>query len=105
MNNLKVEGKLPIGVLVDGHRYKKFSIRPATLRDSVNAIAKLGTELATATGNTLRYATMAERVSFEELDQEKVKHDLLLDLFERDADVLEAASDAVEKKLDTLSSS
>lgn len=105
MSALIVERTLPVGVTVDGKTYKKFSIRPATLRDSVNAVAELGTDAATATGNTLRYATMAQRVSFEGLEQEQVTLELLLSLIDRDANALEAAADEVEKKLDALSSS
>ncbi|ADE10479.1 hypothetical protein [Sideroxydans lithotrophicus] len=105
MTDLTVKSKLPIGILVDGKRFKDFSIRPGTLRDSINAAQSLGGDAATANGNTLRYATMAQRVSFEGLDQELVTYDLLLGLLDRDAMVLEAASDEVEKKLDALSSS
>lgn len=105
MSDLTVEESLPIGITVDGKVYKKFSIRPALLRDSVNAVNKLGAEAATASSNKLRYATMAERVSFEGLEQYQVTPDLLLDMFDRDAKKLEDASDLVEKKLDALSSS
>lgn len=104
-DGLIVKKRLPVGIEVDGKRFKDFSIRPGTLRDSINAAQSLGGEAATATGNTLRYATMAQRVSFEGLDQELVTYDLLLGMFDRDAVVLEAASDEVEKKLDELSSS
>lgn len=102
MSALTVRGKLPIGIEVDGKRYKDFTIRPATLRDSCAAVEAAG---ADATPNTLRYATMAQRVSFDELPQEKVTVDLLMALFDRDAVALELASDEVEKKLDALSSS
>lgn len=103
--SMTVKGQLPIGIEVDGKRYKDFSIRPGTLRDSINAAQSLGDAAATADGNTLRYATMAQRVSFDGLEQELVTYELLLGLFDRDAVALEAASDKVEKKLDELSSS
>ena len=93
---------LPIGVEVDGSIYKKFSIRPGTLRDSCAALDEAG---ADASPNVLRYATMAQRVTFEGLAQEKVTVDLLMDMYDRDAVTLENAAAEVEKKLDALSSS
>lgn len=100
--SLTVKDKLPIGVIVDGKIYKDFAIRPAMLRDSCSAVDAVG---ASASPNTLRYATMAQRVSFEGLPQEQVTVELLMGMFDRDAVTLEQASDEVEKKLDALSSS
>lgn len=102
MSTLTVTEKLPIGVTVDGKVYKDFSIRPATLRDSCAAVDTVG---GSASSNTLRYATMAQRTSFDGLPQEQVTLDLLMGLIDRDAVALELASDEVEKKLDALSSS
>lgn len=102
MSNLTIKDKLPIGVEVDGKRYRDFTMRPATLAD---ACAAVNAAPADAPDNVLRYARMAQRVSFEGLPQEKVTLDLLMGMFERDAVALEAASDAIEKKLDELSSS
>lgn len=102
MSALTVEDKLPIGVEVDGQRYKNFSIRPAKLRDSIAAVEAVGSD---ASNNVLRYATLAQRISFDGLPQEKVTADLLMDMIDRDAVALEMASDEVEKKLDALSSS
>lgn len=102
MSTLTVTGKLPIGVTVDGKVYKDFSIRPATLRDSCAAVDAVG---GSASPNTLRYATMAQRTSFDGLPQEQVTLDLLMGLIDRNAVALELASDEVEKKLDALSSS
>lgn len=101
-NDLTVKGTLPIGVTVDGKVYKDFSIRPAKLRDSVAAVDAVG---ADATPNTLRYATMAQRVTIEGLPQEQVTVDLLMEMLDRDAVALEIAADEVEKKLDALSGS
>lgn len=102
MSDLTVKDKLPIGVTVDGKLYKDFSIRPAKLGDSCAAIDAVG---ADASQNTLRYAVMAERTSFDGLLPEQVTVELLMDMYDRDAVALEAASDKVEKKLDELSSS
>jgi len=102
MNGLAVKGKLPVGVMVGGKVYKDFAIRPATLRDSCAAVDAVG---AAASPNTLRYATMAQRVSFDGLPQDQVTVDVLMGMLDRDAIALELASDEVEKKLDALSSS
>ncbi len=102
MSDLTVKDKLPIGVTVDGKLYKDFAIRPAKLGDSCAAIIAVG---ADAAQNTLRYAVMAQRVSFDGLPPEQVTVELLMDMYDRDAVALEAASDEVEKKLDALSSS
>lgn len=58
-----------------------------------------------ASNSVLRYATMAQRVSFDGLPQKQVTTELLMGLFERDAITIELAADEVEKKLDALSSS
>lgn len=105
MSALIVKGTLPIGVDVEGKRYKEFSIRPGTLRDSIKAAESLGANAATADSNTLRYATLAQRISFDGLPQEQVTLDLLMGMFDRDAMAIEHAADEVEKKLDALSNS
>jgi len=102
MSEYSVTGTLPIGFEIDGKRYKEFSIRPSVLRDSVEAIEELGGEVS---GVRLRYAVMTRRLSFTGLEQEHVTSDLLMGLLDRDGFALELASDAVEKKLDELSSS
>lgn len=102
MSDLTVKGVLPFGIEADGKRLKAFSIRPATLRDSCAAVEAVG---GSAPSSTLRYATMAQRVTIEGLPQEQVTVDLLMGLIDRDAVALEDASDEVEKKLDALSNS
>lgn len=102
MTSLTVKGKLPIGITLDGKAYKDFSIRPATLRDSCAAVEAVGGDAAP---NTLRYATMAQRVSVDGLPQEQVTVELLMGMYDRDAVTLELAADEVEKKLDALSNS
>ena len=100
--SLTVKGKFPIGIKIGDQQFKNFTIRPATLRDSCAAVEAVG---GSAPANTLRYATMAQRITIEGLPQEQVNVDLLMGLLDRDAVALEAASDEVEKKLDALSSS
>lgn len=58
-----------------------------------------------ASQSVLHYATIAQRISFEGLPQEKVTIDLLMGMFERDVMVVSKAEDEIEKKLDALSSS
>lgn len=58
-----------------------------------------------ATSNELRYARLARCITFDGLPQEKVTVDLLMGLYERDAEILTRAELDLEKKLDGLSSS
>lgn len=102
MSKASVKDVLPIGVEIDGKRYRTFEIRAALLRDSVEAVDECGGD---ASQTLLRYAVMARRVSFEGLDQDKVTTDLLMGMYDRDGVALEQAADEVEKKLDALSSS
>ena len=100
MSELIVKDTLPIGITVDGKQFKAFSMRPAVLRDFCAAIEEVG---ADAPENTLRYATMAQRVSFEGLEQKHVTCELLMGMYDRDAVALEMAAADIEKKLDALS--
>jgi hypothetical protein len=102
MEAITVKGRLPVGIEVDGKLYRDFSMRAGTLRDACVAVNSAPTGAAE---NVLRYARMAQCVSFDGLAQEHVTLDLLMGLYERDAVALEVASDEVEKKLDALSSS
>lgn len=58
-----------------------------------------------ATSNELRYARLARCITFDGRPQEKVTVDLLMGLYERDAEVITKAELALEKKLNELSSS
>lgn len=142
MSDLIVKDTLPIGALVDGKRYRDFTMRPVTLGDHCAAADTLAgdaseaqfailaenavfdglerdavvkmlngmfkrarSEGVGATANELRYARLARCITFDGLPQEKVTVDLLMGLFERDAETLTRAELALEKKLDELSSS
>lgn len=96
------DGVFCVGVELDGQRFRKFSVRPARLGDSVAAVEELGSDVSPI---RLRYAVMARRVSIEGLPPQQVTADLLMSLVDRDGVVLEQVADDVEKKLDELSSS
>lgn len=101
MINAEVQGVLPIGLEINGQRYRAFTLRAATLMDSIKAVEATGGDVNNL---CLRYAIMAQRITFEGFS-EPVTPDMLMGLFDRDGVALENASDAVEKKLDGLSSS
>jgi len=142
MSELIVTDTLQIGALVDGQRYRRFTMRPVTLGDHCAAADTMAADAAEAqfailaenavfdglerdaivkmlngmfkraraegigaTGNELRYARLARCVTFDGLPQEKVTVDLLMGLYERDAETLTRAELDLEKKLDELSSS
>lgn len=108
MSDLIETGTLPIGIDIDGCRCRSFRLRPGTLRDSLKASESLissGIDPAGADANTLRYATIAQRLEIDGVEPEKITLDFMLDMHDRDVIVIEEAYDAVEKKLDLLSAS
>lgn len=93
-------GTLPIGVDIDGQRYRDFVVRPAIVRDSVEAIEEVGPN---ASQLRLTVAIMARQASFPGLDQATITTDLIMGMHDADFAVLDAAVQRVEKKVRTLS--
>lgn len=56
-----------------------------------------------ATANELRYARLARCIAFDGLPQERVTLDLLMSLYERDAEIITRAEIELEGKLEQLS--
>ncbi len=97
--SVTVQGRLPFGVVSDGETYRDFELRAGTLRDSVEAVEACGPD---ASNLVLRYAVLARRLTF--LDAPiTVTHEDLFRLLDRDVAAIQAAEDALEKKLDALS--
>lgn len=103
MSNVSIKGTLPIGVTVDGHRYREFEIRSGTLRDAV-VLSEIDGYLDLPE-NRKRYAGIAQRLSINGVDSEMITLAFLMDMVDRDFIVIDNAADEVEKKLDALSSS
>ncbi len=104
-------GMLAHGLVIQGHRFRQIVVRPATMRDSIEAIEeieKAGGNAATYSQTRLRYEVMARCVSFTNPGSGLVcgvTGDELLDLSAKDGMTLERAADFAEKKLDELSTS
>lgn len=99
---ISVTGTLPIGFEYAGALVKEFEARPAKLADSVAAIEAAG---ADASALRQRIALNAQIVRFKDVAEADHKADLLLSLWEKDYEVVQAAIDEAEKKLVESSSS
>ncbi|EAU55831.1 hypothetical protein [Mariprofundus ferrooxydans] len=107
LSELSVADVLPIGICIEGVRYRKFRLRAGTLRDSIRAaeaLAEEGIDTTEATSNQLRYATIAQKLDIENLGRQ-LTLDEMLDMSDRDTLIIEKADDEIEKKLDALSES
>ncbi|MCB6182311.1 hypothetical protein LIN78_01915 [Leeia sp. TBRC 13508] len=99
---IKEEGKLPIGIEFEGKTHTAFTIRPAKMRDNVEAVEELGGD---ASLNRLSAAVLARQIlSLGEIPKDKITSDLILDLDEEDWLELEAAKGRLAKKRQPLKS-
>ncbi len=90
-----VKKTLPIGFDHAGARVRGFSVRPAIVQDSIEAIEELGSDCSKA---RLRVAIEARQVSFEGIAPEDHGTELVMALCDKDYGVLTDAIDEVEKK-------
>lgn len=86
---------LPVGFLHEGKLIQYFTVRPAKVIDSVEAIEEQGSD---ASPIRLRLAVQARQVEFHDLPVEAHTTELLMGLREKDYNALEAAIAIVEKK-------
>lgn len=93
---ISIQDKLIVGIPFEGKSIKNFTVRPAIVRDSIEAIEELGADCSKA---RLRVAIESKQVIFEGIPQEAHNADLVMGLGDKDYGVLTAAIDAVEKKL------
>jgi len=94
--SLTETGRLSIGIVIDGVRHQDFELRPATVRDNVEASLEVGS----ASAIELLCATFARQlVRFGTLPASAITTDLLLDLNPNDWNAIEAANTELEKKL------
>jgi hypothetical protein len=91
-----VKGALPVGIQHDGKLVRDFTVRPAIVRDSIEAIEELGSDCSKA---RLRVAIEARQVTFEGMSQSDHGTELLMELCDKDYGAVTNAIDEVEKKL------
>jgi hypothetical protein len=94
--NITVKNVLPIGFQHNGNLVRDFTVRPAIVRDSIEAIEELGSDCSKA---RLRVAIEARQVAFDGVPPAEHGSDLVMGLCDRDYGALTAAIDDVEKKL------
>ena len=97
---ITVIGKLQIGVVVGDITYTGFTVRPAILRDSIEAIEDLGAECSQA---RLRVAIEMRQTTFDEMPSEARNIDMFMGLCDKDYGIITDALNEVEKKLSAQS--
>jgi hypothetical protein len=90
-----VKKTLPIGFDHVGTLVRDFTVRPAIVRDSIEAIEELGADCSKA---RLRVAIEARQVTFDGILEQDHGIDLVMALCDMDYGVLTDAIDEVEKK-------
>jgi hypothetical protein len=97
---ITVKNKLQIGVVVGGVTYKAFTVRPAILRDSIEAIEDLGAECSQA---RLRVAIEMRQTIFDDMPDDARTIDMFMGLCDKDYGIITDALNEVEKKLSAQS--
>lgn len=95
---ITVKDTFPVGVEHDGKVHRDFELRPAKLRDNIEAIEELGDQSA----NALRLGTAIlarQIVSIGDIPRELITTDFVYDLLDVDYDALEDARGRLQKKL------
>lgn len=90
-----VKKTLLIGFDHSGILVRDFTVRPAIVKDSIEAIEELGSDCSKA---RLRVAIEARQVTFDGIPPEDHGTDLVMALCDKDYGVLTEAIDEVEKK-------
>ncbi len=93
---ITISGQLIVGITIDDKTIRDFTVRPAIVRDSVEALEEMGADCSVA---RLRVAIESRQVTFAGIPREAHNADLIMDLSDKDYGALTAAIDAVEKKL------
>lgn len=88
-------GLLPIGVEVDGKVCRHFSVRPATLGDTIEAMEQADPDISAM---RLSIAILARQLTIEGVEA-PIDSAFLLGLFDLDYQAIEKANKELEKKL------
>lgn len=93
---IRVSGDLAAGIEFDGKVHKAFVLRPAIVRDSIEASKE-----ADGKGEiVLMLALLARQIeSLGEIPKEKITVELLSGLYDADLGVLQKARESAEKKI------
>lgn len=89
-------GKLPVGLEFAGKTHKDFKLRPAKVRDTIEATAEVGAD------DNLKFmlAILSRQlVSLGDIPKASITVDLLSDLYDVDLAELHESQEQLEKKL------
>lgn len=89
MSDLTVNKTLPVGITVDGQVYKKFSLRPGTLKDSIAAAEMIERDTTEES-----FALLSESQTWDGIKPEQMP-EILMSMFKR----ARAASDVVSQNV------
>lgn len=96
IHKITQDGKLPIGVEVDGVLHRDFTLRPAVVADNIDAI----TEVGTANSVALNAAVFARQlVKLGTLTPKQIDYELVASMHVADFDELDRRALELQKKL------
>lgn len=94
---MEVSGKLPIGFAYGGKLYQEFTLRPALLKDNIEAIEECGPD---ASNLRLGVAVLVRQiVKLGDIPKTAITTSLVMQMHEEDYDALDRASEALTRKL------
>ncbi|MDO9053844.1 MAG: hypothetical protein Q7U37_07955 [Gallionella sp.] len=92
---ITADGVLPIGLEFAGKRHSRFKIRPAKVRDTLDAIA----EVESDSGLKFYIAVLAKQlVELGDIPKEQITAALLAELFDVDLAAIQVVQENLEKK-------
>ena len=93
---IRESGTLLVGVEYEGKRHKEFTLRPAIVRDSIEAHKE-----AEGKGDMVfAVCALARQVeTLGEIPVEKITGELLCGLYDADLEILQKARETAEKKI------
>jgi len=99
---LEEKGELLFGIERDGVVHCKYTLREQLVRDAVAVFDSTDAEAAGKSDSFYGVCVMAQRVSIEGIPQEEVTSALLMDMHQKDYNVLAAADKRMEEKRRTF---
>lgn len=93
---MEITGTLPVGLDYAGKSHQGFKLRPAKVRDTIEATAEVGTD------SNLKFmlAILSRQlVALGDIPKEHITSELLAELYDVDLAELHEAQETLEKKL------
>lgn len=96
MSDLTIEGVLPAGLEYAGKTHKAFKLRPAKVRDTIEATVEVGVD------NNLKFMLVTlsrQLLALGDIPKDGITVELLSELYDVDLAELHDAQERLEKKL------